>query len=75
MRAIVSDYSRPGDLVCDPTAGYGSTLAAALQKGRRAIGAEVDPEVYAEARKRLDLVQAGPEDMFDPSRAKQSNLF
>lgn len=56
MRAIVSDYSRPGDLVCDPCAGYGSTLAAALQKGRRGIGAEMEEPVYHEARKRLEGV-------------------
>lgn len=72
MRAIVSDYSRPGDLVCDPTAGYGSTLAAALQKGRRAIGAEVDPEVHAEAQRRLAGVQYV--DLFDPGRARQGGL-
>lgn len=72
MRAIVSDYSRPGDLVCDPTAGYGSTLAAAMQKGRRAIGAEVDPEVHAEAQRRLAGVQYV--DLFDPGRARQGGL-
>lgn len=75
MRAIVADYSRPGDLVCDPCAGYGSTLAAALQKGRRAIGSEVDPAVYAEARVRLDAVAAGPQDMFDPRAAKPGILL
>ncbi|MCC6596997.1 MAG: hypothetical protein IT477_10855 [Rhodanobacteraceae bacterium] len=73
MRAIVSDYSRPGDLVCDPCAGYGSTLAAALQKGRRAIGAECDPEVYAEAQRRLAGVQYV--DLFDKwAKAKQAKL-
>lgn len=72
LRAIVCDYSNPGQLVVDPCAGYGSTLAAALQKGRRAIGAEVDAAVYAEARKRLDQVQTV--DLFDPGRARQSGL-
>lgn len=75
MRAIVADYSRPGDLVCDPCAGYGSTLAAALQKGRRAIGSEVDHAVYAEACVRLDAVAAGPRDMFDPRTAKPGILL
>lgn len=72
MRAIVSDYSRPGDLVCDPCAGYGSTLAAALTKGRRAVGAEVDAEVHAEALRRLAGVQYV--DLFDPGRASQGGL-
>lgn len=53
MRALVRDYSRPGDLVCDPFAGWGSTLVAAAGLGRRAIGAECDPNAHAEATKRL----------------------
>jgi site-specific DNA-methyltransferase (adenine-specific) len=53
MRAIVRDYSRPGDLVCDPCAGGGTTLLAAAMEGRRAIGAELDPATFAKAVKRL----------------------
>ena len=55
MRAIVRDYSRPGDLVCDPCAGAATTLIAALAEGRRAVGAEVDADAYREARSRIDL--------------------
>ena len=50
MEALVRDYTRPGDLVCDPCAGYGTTLAAALRNGRRAIGAEMDPETHAKGQ-------------------------
>ena len=53
MRAIVRDYSHPGDLVCDPFAGAGTTLAAALLEGRRAIGSEVDPDAHAIAVTRV----------------------
>jgi hypothetical protein len=53
MNALVRDYSRPGDLVCDPFAGWGSTLAAAIANGRRAIGSEMDPTAHAEALRRL----------------------
>lgn len=53
MRALVRDYTRPGDLVCDPCAGGGTTLLAALMEGRRAVGAEMMPEHYEIARKRL----------------------
>lgn len=53
MQALVRDYSRPGDLVSDCFAGYGSTGAAALALGRRFVGAEVDAEAYAEAVRRL----------------------
>jgi len=54
VRAIVRDYSRPGDLVCDPCAGGATTLIAAAMEGRRAVGAEMDPETYAKARVRID---------------------
>lgn len=54
MRKLVRDYTRPGDLVCDPCAGGGTTLLAALMEGRRAIGAECMPEHYEIARKRLE---------------------
>jgi hypothetical protein len=53
MRAIVRDYSRPDDLVCDPFAGGGTTLLAAVMDGRRAVGSECDREAYAEASARL----------------------
>lgn len=42
MIQIVEDYSRPGDLVCDPVAGAGTTLLAAIRTGRRCIGIEKD---------------------------------
>lgn len=53
MKALVRDYSRPGDLVCDPCAGGGTTLLAAAIEGRRAVGAECLEEHYELARKRL----------------------
>lgn len=42
MRSIVRDYSRKGDLVCDPCAGHGTTLLAARSLGRQCIGADID---------------------------------
>lgn len=53
MRALVRDYSRPGDLICDPCAGGATTLLAAAIEGRRAVGSEMDPATYELARKRI----------------------
>jgi hypothetical protein len=66
MRAIVRDYSRPGDLICDPLAGYGATLIAAIDEGRRAIGAELDHAAYDEAHRRAARPRAT-----DDSTARQ----
>ena len=52
-RELVRHYSRPGDLVCDPCAGAGTTLIAANLEGRSAIGAELDPETGEAARSRI----------------------
>ena len=53
MRAIIRDYTRPGDVVLDPCAGGGTTLLAAVMEGRRAIGAECDEKTFEKAVARL----------------------
>lgn len=40
MRALVRDYTREDALVCDPFAGRGTTVIAAMLEGRRAVAAE-----------------------------------
>ena len=53
MRELVKDYSRPGDLVCDPCAGGATSLIAAALEGRRAIGCEIDPDTFEKANRRI----------------------
>lgn len=53
MRALVRDYTRPGDVVLDPCAGGATTLIAASIEGRSAIGCEVDPETFRLASQRI----------------------
>jgi len=55
MEAIVGHYSRPGDTVCDPCAGGGTTLLAASRLGRDAVGSEMDAETHHKASVRLGL--------------------
>jgi hypothetical protein len=54
MRAIIRDYTKPGDLIADPFAGSGTTLIAARAEGRDCIGAEIDPETYKKALARIE---------------------
>lgn len=74
MRALVRDYTRPGDLVCDPCAGGATTLRAAQLEGRRAIGAEMDPDTYAKAVERLAAPYT-PALRMDVPTATQAGLF
>ena len=53
MTTIIRDYSKPGDLICDPCAGGATTLIAAASQGRRSVGAEMDADTYAKAMQRI----------------------
>lgn len=74
MRAIVADYSKPGDLIVDPCAGSGTTLLSARTLGRRAIGAEMDPKTHAYALARIS--RPHDVDMFSVAdRYKDVDMF
>jgi hypothetical protein len=60
MRELVRHYSRPGELVCDPCAGGGTTLLAARLEGRSSIGAEADPQRFTLAHARLSRPYTPP---------------
>jgi len=53
MRAIVRDFTRPGDLIVEPFAGGGTTLLAAVMEGRTVIASEKDPGNFEITLKRL----------------------
>lgn len=57
MQQIIRDYSNPGDLICDPCAGGGTTLVAAAGMGRRGVGAEEVETTFEWARERIDQAQ------------------
>ena len=50
--SVIEDTTGPGDLVLDPFAGYGTTLAVAARLGRRARGVELLQEHVDLARTR-----------------------
>lgn len=50
---LVRMFSFVGDTVCDPFAGTGTTLLAAAQARRNAVGTEIDPKYVALAERRF----------------------
>jgi hypothetical protein len=69
MRELVRDYTKPGNLVCDPCAGGGTTLIAASIEGREAIGAELDTETHNKAQARI--AEGYTPDLFSAPPAKE----
>jgi len=57
---MISNSSRPGELVYDPFCGSGSTLLAAHQLGRIGYGVEIDPGNVAVTLERLSLLGLEP---------------
>ncbi|HEX2035689.1 MAG TPA: DNA methyltransferase [Chloroflexota bacterium] len=55
---FLEEFTRPGDVVFDPFAGFGTTLVVAESLGRRACGVELDAARVAFARQRLRRPEA-----------------
>ncbi len=54
LERIIKVSSEPGDLILDPFAGSGTTLAVAKRLGRDFLGIELSKEYVRKIRKRLD---------------------
>jgi len=53
LTPLVRCFSKPGDLVCDPFSGSGSTSVAAALSGRDYLGIDIDAQHVATAKARL----------------------
>ena len=53
VELVLREFTREGDVVFDPFAGFGTTLIVAERMGRRPVGIELDPRHAAYARARL----------------------
>ena len=56
---IIRACSNPSDIVLDPFAGSGTTLAVAKKLGRRFLGFEISEEYGQSAQSRIDCVKEG----------------
>jgi len=43
VRKVVTEYTKEGDLICDPFGGCGTTLVESKMLGRRSIGFDINP--------------------------------
>jgi site-specific DNA-methyltransferase (adenine-specific) len=75
MRALVRDFTKPGELVLDPFMGSGTTGVACLEEGRRFLGIEQDPRYFATACARLQAVVPQGKLFVAPRRVRQEPLF
>lgn len=53
LRLLIKMFSRPGEVVLDPTMGSGTTGVAALEEGRSFVGIEWHPPFFDIARERI----------------------
>ncbi len=53
LEYLIEKSSQPGEVVCDPFAGVGSTCVAAKNKGRKYLGIEIDTQWYEKGLERL----------------------
>lgn len=59
VERLVLSMTDPGDVVCDPYVGVGSTVIAAAMHGRIGWGCDVEAEYISVARDRLDQLAQG----------------
>lgn len=63
LRDLIELSSLPGEKILDPFAGSGSTLIAAKEKNRMAVGVELDNVFHANICKRLEGGESNGEDV------------
>ncbi len=76
MAEIIADFTKPGQLICDPFCGSGSTGVAAVRHGRRFIGIEQSQRWFDLSCRRIEAaLKQG--DMFieQPKRPEQLSIL
>jgi hypothetical protein len=73
MDALVSDYSRPGQIVLDSHMGAGTTGVSCMRMGRKFVGCEIDADAFDIACKRIEQAHAQGR-LFEPEQFKQEQM-
>ena len=55
MYDLIERLTKPGQLVCDPFLGGGTTALVSLALGRRFVGCDIDAESVEKARQRIEV--------------------
>ena len=58
MAWIISEATKPGEIVIDLFMGSGTTGVACVNTGRKFIGMELDPGYFEVAKRRIEEAQA-----------------
>lgn len=76
MKELVMDFTRPGEVICDPFMGSGTTGVACVTLGRQFAGVEIDPKYFDVACKRISAALK-QQDLFieKPKPAKQEAML
>lgn len=75
MRELIQLFTNPGDVIFDPFMGSGTTGVAALECGRRFIGAEMDEGYFDVALSRIECASEIPSLVRNDGLAKPVPLF
>lgn len=75
MSELVKLFTNPGQLVCDPFMGSGTTGVACVKLGRRFVGIERDQKWFDLSRRRISAALKEPNMFSPPSLGKQAFMF
>lgn len=75
MCELISLFTKPGELVCDPCMGSGSTGVAAIRLGRKFVGCEIHEEYFNIAKERITKALEQTDLFVDIPKAVQERLI
>ncbi len=74
MVELVRLFSQPGQLICDPFMGSGTTGVACVKTGRRFVGIEMDERYFDLSCRRIEKALSAPDMFIEAPKATQVRL-